>query len=107
MDASASALRTLNADGTLKELVQDTFDQRISAIVDRQVNELQSRVRLAEQLEKLEARRSNLIDLAADDTITCDDLKAHLASIEDQRKTIQDQLDAISNADAQTLWLTR
>jgi site-specific DNA recombinase len=94
-------VHTLNADGSLTALVEDTFNQQISAIddlVNHQANAVKRLFRLTEQLEKLEARRSGLIDLAADGTITRDDLKAHLDSIEDERVSVQDQLDAFSSA---------
>jgi site-specific DNA recombinase len=52
--------------------------------------------RLTAQLEKLEGRRSNLIDMAADGTITRDDLRVRLAAIEEESETIRRVLKAIS-----------
>ena len=48
---------------------------------------------------------SVLIDLAADGTITRDDLRAKLENIEGERHILHAQLDAIGNADAERLRL--
>ena len=47
---------------------------------------------LAEEMARLEARRSNLIDLAADNTISREDLRAKLTETEARRKKVEEAL---------------
>jgi site-specific DNA recombinase len=95
---------SLNAEGVLEGLIRGSFTKR-AEFFKRLASDASARVRLAERIEKLEARRSNLIDMAADGTITRDDLKAKLSELEHERDSLQEQLAAMKDADAQLLRL--
>jgi hypothetical protein len=62
-------------------------------------------LRLAERLEELTSRRSAYQDQQAAGLLTFEELRTKLSAIEDERSTLQRELDAISNADAELLKL--
>jgi hypothetical protein len=78
--------------------IREEFDRNAAHF--RRTGSDESRARLTARLGKLDARRSNLIDMAADGTITRDDLRARLASIEEEREAVERELRAISGDEA-------
>jgi predicted HTH transcriptional regulator len=78
-----------------EDVIRDEFDSYAAPFWRTDSDE--SRARLMAQLEKLDTRHSNLIDLAADGTITRDDLRSRLASIEEERDTLRRELRAMSD----------
>jgi len=80
------------------DAIREEFDRYAAHF--RRTGSDESRARLTARLGKLDARRSNLIDMAADGTITRDDLRARLASIEEEREAVERELRAISGDEA-------
>ena len=78
-----------------EDAIRDEFDRYAAHF--RRTGSGESRARLMAQLEKLDTRRSNLIDMAADGTITRDDLKARLVTIEEERDAMRRELRAMSD----------
>jgi site-specific DNA recombinase len=77
-----------------EDAIREKFDSYAAHF--RRSGSDERRAQLTAQLEKLEGRRSNLIDMAADGTITRDDLRARLAATEEESETIRRVLKAVS-----------
>jgi len=95
---------TLNSEGALADLIQDTFEAR-TEFFKRLVSDATARVRLAERLQELTAKRARFQDQQAEGLLTLDELREKLSAIEDERDGLQTQLDAMRDADAQLLRL--
>jgi CRISPR/Cas system-associated exonuclease Cas4 (RecB family) len=78
-----------------EDAIRDEFDSYATQF--RRTGSDESRARLMVQLEKLDTRRSNLIDMAADATITRDDLRSRLVSVEEERDAVRRELRAMSD----------
>jgi hypothetical protein len=99
-----SKVAGFNKDGILKDLVSNAFDRR-TIYLERLANDLQSRLHLAEQLEKLDRKRSAYQDQQAEGLITMQELRAKVDRIEDERAIVRGQLDTAAHADAERLRL--